>query len=222
MNWVASDVVAEFVRLAVRYTAVDTTASHPHAVTSRMMVAAVVIFSQCALAVDRASKLASPDDECVIKQAATLQILDEGPSWLVDFLGLPANVRRQATMVIPAAVKDLNKTHAPLGHPSSQETVVAKSPGLRYIFAVEIKHVLRFGGDVDQLRYGRLHSKGHLVLRDPRLCLRVAKGIINPAIHRLQPIEHQAASFLADTVRVREIQHRIALCAEGNPRVDRW
>ena len=42
-----------------------------------MMVAAVVLRRQLALAVDRAAELAAPDDQRVVEQPALLQILDQ-------------------------------------------------------------------------------------------------------------------------------------------------
>ena len=53
-----------------------------------MMVAAVVVRGQLALAVDRAAELAAPDDERVVEQAALLQVLDQRGGGLVGVAAL--------------------------------------------------------------------------------------------------------------------------------------
>ena len=50
-----------------------------------VMVAAVVVFGQLALRVDRAAELAAGDHEGVLEQAALLQVHDEsGEAWSVS------------------------------------------------------------------------------------------------------------------------------------------
>ena len=72
------DVVAEVVRLAIDSAAFDAAAGHPHAEAARMMVAAVVCRGERALGIDRAAKLAAPDDERVVQHPALLQVLQQG------------------------------------------------------------------------------------------------------------------------------------------------
>ncbi len=81
------DVVAEVVGLAVGDAGLDAAAGQPDREAARMMVAAVVVGRQLALAVDRAAELAAPDDERVVQQAALLEVLDEGRAGLVGVAG---------------------------------------------------------------------------------------------------------------------------------------
>ena len=46
-----------------------------------MVVAAVVVAGQLALAVDRPAELAAPDDQRVVEQPALLQVGDQGVAW---------------------------------------------------------------------------------------------------------------------------------------------
>ena len=62
----------------------DAAAGHPHGEAARMVVAAVVVLREPALAVDGAAKLAAPDDERVVEQAALLEVLDEAVAGLID------------------------------------------------------------------------------------------------------------------------------------------
>ena len=52
-----------------------------------MVVAAVVVARQLALAVDRPAELAAPDDQRVVEQPALLQVGDQGVAGLVDVAG---------------------------------------------------------------------------------------------------------------------------------------
>ena len=70
---VAGDVVAEVVGLAVGHARLDAAAGQPDGEAARMMVAAVVVGGQLALAVDGAAELAAPDDQRVVEQAALLR-----------------------------------------------------------------------------------------------------------------------------------------------------
>src|SRR5438552_366469 len=77
MNRVGDDVVTEIVGLAEADAALDAAAGEPHGEASRMMITPVIGVRQRALAVNRASELAAPDHERVLKHAALFQIPDE-------------------------------------------------------------------------------------------------------------------------------------------------
>src|SRR5206468_440071 len=69
---VADDVVAEIVCFAMHSAALDAAARHPHGVTARMMITAIVVAAQLPLAIDGAAEFAAPDDERFIQQTALL------------------------------------------------------------------------------------------------------------------------------------------------------
>ena len=66
VNRVLLHVVAEVVGFAEHDTGLDTAARHPLGVTAWVMVSAVVGFCESALAVNRASELATPNDQRVV------------------------------------------------------------------------------------------------------------------------------------------------------------
>ena len=109
MHRILNDVVAKIIRLAAAYAA----AGEPHAVAFWMMVAPIFFSLECPLAVNRAPELTAPNEQRIVQQAATLEVLDQSPSRLINFLGLPANILGQITVMIPAAVKDLYKIETP-------------------------------------------------------------------------------------------------------------
>ncbi len=76
MDRVLGDVVTEVIRLAVSDTRLDATASHPNGETSWMVVAAIILARQIALAVSRAPKLAPPNHKSFIQHAALLEVVD--------------------------------------------------------------------------------------------------------------------------------------------------
>src|SRR5262249_22333148 len=85
---ILDDVVREIVGLAVDRAGPRATAGHPHREAARVMITAVILVAQAALGVNCPAEFASPDDECFIEQATSLQVLDQPPAWLVDVTAL--------------------------------------------------------------------------------------------------------------------------------------
>ena len=81
------DVVAEVVGLAVDDALLDAPAGKPDGEALGMVVAAVVVARELALAIDGAAELAAPDHERVVEQSALLQVGDQGVAGLVDVAG---------------------------------------------------------------------------------------------------------------------------------------
>ena len=91
-----------------------------------MVVAAIVVASQLALAVDRAAELAAPDDQRVVEQPALLEVGDQRECRLVDVAALPRQVAGQIAVLIPAAVKDLDEPHVALGQSAGQQAAASE------------------------------------------------------------------------------------------------
>ena len=91
------------------------------------MVAAVVVLRQRSLAVDGPAELAAPDHQRLVEQTALFQVLDEGGGGLVDVLALAADLRRQAAVLVPAAVHELDEPHAALDHPPGEQAVAGEA-----------------------------------------------------------------------------------------------
>ena len=76
-NRILDHVVAVVIGLAVGDARAHAAARHPCGEAARMMVAAVVLLRQAALAVNRAPKFARPDHQRVVQQAALLEVGDQ-------------------------------------------------------------------------------------------------------------------------------------------------
>jgi len=74
---IADDVVGKVVGLADHVTGLDAAAGEPHGKAARMVVAAVIVLGEMALAVDGAPEFAAPDDERVVEKPALLEIGNE-------------------------------------------------------------------------------------------------------------------------------------------------
>src|SRR5215469_1742736 len=97
-------VVTEIVGFAVGNARLDAAAGQPSSKATAVVIAAVVVFGQRALAVDGTAELAAPNNERVVEQAALLQVPDQGCAGLVHVLALAANLLRQIAVLIPAAM----------------------------------------------------------------------------------------------------------------------
>ena len=71
------DVVAVVIRLAVGDAGAHAAAGHPGGEAARVMIAAIVLLAEPALAVNGAAEFAGPDHQRVIEQAAALEIGDQ-------------------------------------------------------------------------------------------------------------------------------------------------
>ena len=72
---------------------------------------------------DDEAELASPDDERVVEHAAALEIVEQGGRRLVGVLALPLEGLRQAEVMVPAHVEELDEPHPLLGKPPREQTV---------------------------------------------------------------------------------------------------
>src|SRR5579859_590536 len=130
VHGVARDVIAVIVSCAVSYTWLDATTGKPHREAAGMVIAAVIIGCEFTLAVNRSAEFPAPDDECVVEQPALSQILDQSRRRLVSIAALADNLFRQLNVLIPAAVEELDETHAALGQPPRKKAISRKGTGL--------------------------------------------------------------------------------------------
>ena len=122
-------------------------------------------------------------------------------------------------MVVPVVVIDLNKAHSALDQTPGHEHAVGKAAGLSGFFAVHFIDVLGLLGDVGQFRHAGLHAEGHLVLLYPRVGFRITHLLVVDLVERVQAFDGALAHAVGNAGRVVDEQDRIALAAEGNPRV---
>src|SRR5205809_79005 len=71
---IRNDVVGKIVGLSVADARLDAAARQPEGEAARVMVAAIVVGGEGALAIDGAAKLAAPDDEGIVQKAALFQV----------------------------------------------------------------------------------------------------------------------------------------------------
>ena len=122
-----SDVVAEVVGLTIFNPPPHAAASHPGGEATRMVVATIFGFGEIPLAVGRAPKLAGKHYQGILKQAALLQVLQQRRRRrLIDVIGLTSQLLRQADVMVPTPVEELNESHIPFDHSPGQHAVAGK------------------------------------------------------------------------------------------------
>ena len=156
-----------------------------------MVVAAVVVGGQLALAVDGPAELAAPDDQRVVEQPALLQVRDQRGRRLIGVAALAGDLRGQVRVLVPAAMEELDEPHAALGQPAGQQAVggvACRAVRTSGPYSVED----RFGlvREVGQLGDRGLHPVGQLVLGDPREDLGVAELAMIERVEPGQVVEH--------------------------------
>jgi hypothetical protein len=63
-------VVAEFIRLSIRYAWFDSSSGHPRGETTRMVVSAIVGWREATLTVHSSSELTTPDNQSIVEKSA--------------------------------------------------------------------------------------------------------------------------------------------------------
>ena len=142
VNGILDDVVAEIIGGAVDDSTFDSGSCHPDAEAAWMVIAAIVGFGETALAIDRASEFAAPNNQGVVEHASHFQILNKSCTRLIDVAALKGEVTGEVAMLVPAPVENLGETDASFRHAASEETVVGKRAGLCYIRAIHVEDVL--------------------------------------------------------------------------------
>ena len=214
-------VVAVVVGSPVRQAGLDAAAGHPHREAARMMVASVVGLAELALAVDGAPELAAPDDKRVVQEAALLEVFHQRGRSLVCVARLQTDIPGEVLMLVPAPVEELHESHVPLGEPARQDAVRGVRARLSRIRTVALEHMVRLLGQIHQFRNRGLHAIGHFVLGDARLDLRIPELLRPHAVDLRHRVEHAASRGRIDSLRVRQIQHRVAARAKLDALVPR-
>ena len=98
---------AVFVGGAVAHSAPYAASSHPEGEPAVVVIPAVVLFDMWSTA-----KLPAPDDECFLKHAALLEILEQGGEGLVSSQAVLGEVAAEAAVLVPVAVTEFDKAHA--------------------------------------------------------------------------------------------------------------
>ena len=219
MDRIFGNVVAIVVGFSVRDSRLDTPTSHPDREAAWMVISAIVIPRQVALAVDGAAKLTTPDDQGVVEQPPGLEIRDKRGRCLVGVSALGDNRFRQILVMIPAAVEELNEPDTAFGKPSGQQTIGGERAPRACVRAVQIKYVFRLIGHVSQVRQRHLHAISQFVLRDPSNDFGITYFRYFQLIEPGQVVEHPAADVRAQPIRVRQKKHRVGNGSKLRPLV---
>ena len=135
---VLDDVVAKLVGGSVQRATFGSASGHPHGKTPRMVIPAIVLFRNTALAVDGTTEFTAPNDERVVEQATLLEIGDEPIARLVDVLALGGHASGRVGMVIPVVEVHLHEAHAPFDKPARQKRGVGEGTRLAGLISVKL------------------------------------------------------------------------------------
>ena len=213
---VLDDVVRVVVGPAVRHPCPHTATRQPDRKAPWMVVVPIVVVRQCALSIDGAAELAGPDHERFVEHAALLQIGDQCGGRLIRFAAQNGDLLRQFTVLIPAAVIELDESHATLGQPPREQTVAGESSRLAYLGAVEIERPLGLVRQVGQLWDRRLHPECQLVLGNAGTDFRITDFLSGELVESSDAIEDLASQRAIDPGRIGEVQDRVTAAA-GTP-----
>src|SRR5688572_1684739 len=142
-----------------------------------MMIPAITGIFDIALHISGAAEFATPDDQGFLEQSALFEIEDERGARLIDILALERQMLRELSVLIPAAMIELDETNAAFNQPPREQTIRGKRPRFTRIFAVKLERAGGFARNIHQLRDARLHPVSHLVLGNPRLDLGIADAL---------------------------------------------
>ena len=197
VHGIRGDVVTKIVGLAVAESRLDTTARQSHREAAGMMIPTVGALS--GLRVCRSSKFTSPDHKRIVEQATLFEIHYQCRRGLIGAGSLSPHASWYVLMVIPAGVKKLHKAHAAFGKPTGQEALIGIAPGLVYLWAVHLQHVLGLIRKIDHMWNGDLHLVGHLKSVDAGLNLRIANFCLFDSIQLADSIDDLTSSAVIDS-----------------------
>src|SRR5207244_2047036 len=143
-----------------------TATGHPDREAARMMVSTVLGGGQAALAVNGPAELSAPDHKRVVQHSTLFQIGDETGRGPIGFLAALGQIGRQLAVVVPVAMKELDKTNSAFGPAPGEQAVRGKRTGLLRVLAVKLKGAGRRLGDIGQFRNRGLHAERHLILQN--------------------------------------------------------
>ena len=160
---------AKFIRLPNTHAALDATARHP-----RCEAIAIVITTRALGILSRwlATKLTTPNDQCLVEHPALLKILQQARDRLVSVAGVVVVILLQIAVGVPVGVVVvasgiyLNEANTPLDQAAGEQTFFTKVTGPIVIQSIQVFDMLRFAVEVHRLGGTHLHLVRQLVTRD--------------------------------------------------------
>ena len=117
------------------------------------------------------------------------EIHDERGGGLVGVAALVGELFGDGDVLVPAAVEELDETHAALGEAAGEQAVGGVGAGLAGLRAVEIEGGGGFAGEVGEFGHGGLHAEGHLVGMDAGDGFRIADFVGEALVERGEVVE---------------------------------
>ena len=139
VDGILSGVEPEFVRGPKGETGFHAAAREPHGESVRVVITAVV----AALNHRRATELTAPDDDGVLEESALLQITHQSGTGLVGLPALFGESLREAAVVIPGLVEELNEANPTLDQAAGEDAVIGEG-GLSGFGTVHVEDVPGF------------------------------------------------------------------------------
>jgi len=123
MERILDNMEAKVVGGAIRDARFDSAAGHPHREGLRMMVASrTPPQGRVRLHHRRAAEFAAPDHQRLVEHAALFQIGDQRSARLIGGGTVFFAVALHVAVSVPTLVVNVDKPHAPLDHPSREQT----------------------------------------------------------------------------------------------------
>ncbi len=119
---VGHGVETQFVGFTQSHPRLDPTAGQPHGKGIGVVVSAVIT----ALHHRRAAKLATPDDQGILKHSALFQVLNQGRAGLIGVLAILLQAVDEVAMLVPSFMKNLDKADTAFGEPAGKQAGVGK------------------------------------------------------------------------------------------------
>ena len=153
----------------------DTTTREPNAKAVMIVIASELAFaSTVQLDCRRSAKLASPDDQRLIKESASLEITDKGGDGLIGLLGQLAMVGFDLSMIIPrlaGTVPKLNEPNSPLDQAPGDERL----PTVDAV-PVRLANPGWFFSEIERVACFHLHAKSEFERLHSSIETRVVSG----------------------------------------------
>ena len=197
---------SEIITLTISRPTLGATAREEHAETVRVVIATIAILTH-----RRAAKLATPNNQCVIKQAALLQITDQRSNRPVDVRRQFAGRRVMVRVRVPGlavAIINLNKAHSTLHQTAGHEAAIGEMA-----LAIHLTDTLRLQVHIKGIRRRRLHSESRFHRLNPAIerDIRTTARREMLGIQRLHEIELLALIHLGHALIVEPRNHLLGV-----------
>ena len=128
----------------------------------------VVAAGAVLLGVGRAAELAAKPDDCVVEQAAALQVDQQARHWLIHRAGVLGVLGHVAVLVpgwigAAVAVGHLHEAHTRLHQPAGQQALAPEGLGGFLVDAVQAFGLGRFAIEVEEAGGRELHARRQLI-----------------------------------------------------------